>query len=167
MSLDAYQEMLAEPSTEELESIQQLVDDNFGKINLVELRNIIHATHPLCAEKDLQDAMIEAMSKSQTYQAIATPEPKHPMTLSSNGLSNVVILAKDQQFYSPENPSCFLSSRWTEEETAKLRMYLDKTQGRKDWTKCARFVGTKSNAQCKAKYNNMRASEMARDIFEI
>ncbi|KAJ2211152.1 hypothetical protein EV179_005731, partial [Coemansia sp. RSA 487] len=179
--------MIAELSQEEVESIQRLVNQNYGKTNLVRLRQLIRDTHPLCAERDLQDAMVECISKCKTYQdtmpGSVKPEPmghrypghqiqlkpqypqqemyqekpygvvKNYLTDQNAGLTNVVF-AKDQpishKIFSTEDPACILASRWTDEETDKLKEYLDMTQGRKDWTKCARHVGTKSNAQCKA-----------------
>ncbi|KAJ2550099.1 hypothetical protein EV175_004196 [Coemansia sp. RSA 1933] len=97
--------------------------------------------------------------------------PSYPPPANSVMNQGVVVFSKDQpishKVFSTEDPAYILASRWTDEETDKLKEYLDMTQGRKDWTKCARHVGTKSNAQCKAKYNNMRASERARDVFAL
>ncbi|KAJ2516971.1 hypothetical protein GGI11_003298 [Coemansia sp. RSA 2049] len=108
--------------------------------------------------------------QQQQLVALNMPPSNYP-TLQNNGLSNVVILSKGQpishNIFSTEDPASMLASRWTDDEIERLQDYLTNTQGRKDWTKCARYVGTKSNAQCKAKYNNMRASERARDVFAL
>ncbi|KAJ2758330.1 hypothetical protein H4S06_002749 [Coemansia sp. BCRC 34490] len=117
-----------------------------------------------------QPPFSDQQQQQQQLVALNMPPSNYP-TLQNNGLSNVVILSKDQpmshNIFSTEDPASMLASRWTDDEIERLQDYLTNTQGRKDWTKCARYVGTKSNAQCKAKYNNMRASERARDVFAL
>ncbi|KAJ2762913.1 hypothetical protein H4S06_000387 [Coemansia sp. BCRC 34490] len=117
-----------------------------------------------------QQPFSDQQQQQQQLVALNMPPSNYP-TLQNNGLSNVVILSKGQpmshNIFSTEDPASMLASRWTDDEIERLQDYLTNTQGRKDWTKCARYVGTKSNAQCKAKYNNMRASERARDVFAL
>ncbi|KAJ2862341.1 hypothetical protein GGI22_002221 [Coemansia erecta] len=219
MEYQKYQEMIAELSQEEVESIQQLVNQHYGKTNIPRLQQLVREAHPLCAEQDLHDAMNACISKSKVYQEAVKqeghrpvgppmppsfpsqqrmppnypPPPLHQQQMQGKYIpqqkryqepygkmqppnypppnSGIIVFSKDQpishKVFSTEDPANILASRWTDEETEKLKEYLDMTQGRKDWTKCARYVGTKSNAQCKAKYNNMRASDRARDVFAL
>ncbi|KAJ1721681.1 hypothetical protein LPJ61_006011, partial [Coemansia biformis] len=50
-------------------------------------------------------------------------------------------------------------------ETERLKAYLRKTRGRKNWLECAQIVRTKSSSQCKAKFNNLRIQKGYRDVF--
>ncbi|KAJ2156021.1 hypothetical protein GGF46_005465, partial [Coemansia sp. RSA 552] len=66
----------------------------------------------------------------------------------------------------PDDPLSQQNSKWTVDEEDRLNEYLHRTQGRKNWVHCARRVRTKSSAQCKSKFNNMRAQKASRMRFE-
>ncbi|KAJ2161447.1 hypothetical protein GGF46_001468 [Coemansia sp. RSA 552] len=147
-----YQSVAAELSDEEQRSVQKIVQRNYAQ-GSGDLVRLAQQEHPLCLEGDIRDAVINHMALI-LRQLPSDPPYDAPAKKDSTGLAY------------PEDPHSGLSSRWMPDEIQHLQEYLSATKGRKNWIQCARYVGTKSSAQCKAKHNNMRVQESL-ESFEV
>ncbi|KAJ2782101.1 hypothetical protein H4R18_002469 [Coemansia javaensis] len=160
-----YQHIAAELSDEEMASVWRTVEIHHRRCTSVQLLALLSQEHPLCLVSDLAEALVECTARLQVLTTTTAPSAKH-MALP---LVTVGAPAATKSSMSPEAKSgttTGLNARWTPEETSRLLEYLRMTRGqRKSWPRCAELVGSKSCAQCKAKYNNMRAQDGALDAL--
>ncbi|KAJ1720577.1 hypothetical protein LPJ61_006140 [Coemansia biformis] len=156
-----YASVAAEPSPEESMSISSLLEQNYRQASLPELVGILKAEHPLCLESDLMKVLHGFMDARREAQSLQRLQQTRPFSTSA-----VTSPSSDRAPSTPSGDSAtFLDSKWTLEETERLKAYLSKTRGRKNWPVCAQMVRTKSSSQCKAKFNNLRIQRSYRDIF--
>ncbi|KAJ2145374.1 hypothetical protein IW136_001010 [Coemansia sp. RSA 678] len=155
----AYEYIAAELSWEEHESVRKIVEANHGMCNSKQIMDVLISEHPLCLESDL----LESFTKAAAHL------PHHNATTHSPVVTHVSLttVAKKAAEEDPDDPNNVNNTRWSPDETRLLLEYLEMTRGRKNWIKCAQYVGSRSSAQCKAKHNNMRAQEITHDILEI
>ncbi|PIA17142.1 hypothetical protein COEREDRAFT_86533 [Coemansia reversa NRRL 1564] len=141
------------------------------------LRTKPTAVYPIPQKRPLDDdpantAIVQQQSKNSFQIHNARNFPGIAPLVQNTKLPNYILettnpLTKKKRIDDTEDPELNLSSKWTQEETDKLCSYLNEHQGRKNWISCARSVRTKSSAQCKAKFNNMRAQDLTRTTFDI
>ncbi|KAJ2637528.1 hypothetical protein GGF40_002303 [Coemansia sp. RSA 1286] len=147
-SSSVYSGCVAELCQEEVAVIQEIVQRNPEYVSKAALISMVKVELPLCLEQDI-DMVVESCLRKK--QALAQAE---------QGLKRFDV----QSINTPVNingyPFAEQISKWSPEETQKLYQFLDQVDGRKNWSACARFVGTKTSAQCKAKFNNMRAQDI-------
>ncbi|KAJ1849162.1 hypothetical protein LPJ73_003794 [Coemansia sp. RSA 2703] len=153
-----YYTVVAEPSSEELSIVREIVTRNIDLLTMSTIKTLVKNELPLCLDEDIEAAIEYCLkeTKNKSAASVLTSQAASPRVVSKP--------------YIPENVSKSAVpnekeaiSKWTDEETNKLYMYLQSVDGRKNWTACARYVGTKTSAQCKAKYNNMRAQDLPRN----
>ncbi|KAJ2792951.1 hypothetical protein H4R21_006086 [Coemansia helicoidea] len=169
-----YERIAAEPSEEEVESIMTLLERNCGWATYPQLLDALLAEHPLCLESDLIDLLNRFMAARRRVQAPPPPPPQlyqqqqqQQYTTANSVSSRVSPCSASQRQPNTEDPEIYLESKWTPTEIELLRDYLHETKGRKNWVACAQRVGTKSSAQCKAKFNNMRAQSNSRGHIDL
>ncbi|KAJ2786293.1 hypothetical protein GGI15_001630 [Coemansia interrupta] len=153
-----YHTIVAELSNEELSTVREIVTRNGDLLTKSTLKTLVKAELPLCLDEDIERAIEICMNDVKTKPASSIP----PSVQSTPKMLNIPSIPNG--LLKPTLPIEKESiSKWSDEETNKLYMYLQSVDGRKNWTACARYVGTKTSAQCKAKYNNMRAQELPRN----
>ncbi|KAJ2784841.1 hypothetical protein H4R18_000875 [Coemansia javaensis] len=171
-----YEHVAAELSEEEIMSALEILEGNYHRANRAQLLRILSTEHPLCLEADLIELLDDFLARKSMPAAVAPAPAAVPaaraLSVVSTGSSSGggMSPSKDPAKYrslNTEDPEAALDSKWTPLEIDRLRAYLMETRGRKNWVACAQRVGSKSSAQCKAKYNNMRAQSTYRSIADI
>ncbi|KAJ2720692.1 hypothetical protein GGI07_004459 [Coemansia sp. Benny D115] len=160
-----YVNIVAELSEEERQSIRDIVNLNSDYQSITAIKALAVAEHPLCLEEDVQEAVSHFIKLRKAQQATSQ---NYALKMSSLAHVPAQPIIKNELTTKPTGelqpyPLIELASKWTTDETNRLIEYLRRVDGRKNWSACARFVLTKSSAQCKAKYNNMRASNEAQN----
>ncbi|KAJ1727368.1 hypothetical protein LPJ61_004607 [Coemansia biformis] len=159
-----YESIVAEPSVEEVASVMEILERNSRWATAPQLLAAIKAEHPLCLEADLVEVLNNFLSNKLQKQA---SRPYQQSVSSYSSSTRVSPTSEQPRPINTEDPDTFLESKWNAQEIEVLREFLSLNKGRKNWVLCAKQVGTKSSAQCKAKYNNMRAQSNNRGSIEL
>ncbi|KAJ2801826.1 hypothetical protein H4R20_003523 [Coemansia guatemalensis] len=165
--------------------LMELLSKEFPLCLASDLSELVHkflssasiAAHPLPKKRALEEEPVQQVPMQRQTTMYPPPPnarilPGIPSLAQNTQIPNYILNSsspspKKSRVEDTEDPVLNLSSKWSQEETDELCAYLAETQGRKNWISCARRVRTKSSAQCKAKFNNMRAQELNRTSFEI
>ncbi|KAJ2708738.1 hypothetical protein H4R19_004601 [Coemansia spiralis] len=156
-----YERIAAELSEEEVVSAVELLERISGWATYSQMLDALKAEHPLCLEADLADLLNHFMAAKR--RANIPP----PITVPRSGSAKTSPGKESSRQLNTEDPEIYLESKWSPSEIDRLSEYLQETKGRKNWVVCAQRVGTKSSAQCKAKFNNMRAQTNNRSPIDL